>query len=311
MDEGLKKIAAPLALFLLMPAQAEECALKRIASYDMVQSDPAIIVSMLMAGKPRATALDTGSFANWVTAKFISDDKLIMHPISRMTIYGAEGRVGLYVTVPSVDIGLVHQPRTNFMVLPEKDFGDLSAGLGNNALSRFDVELDFASRKVNFFSQDHCEGRVVYWAKTFAVIPFSMKNDHIHLLMTLDGNKIDTVFDTGSTYTYINERVLIGTFGRTPESEKEITLNGYKAQTAAFDSLSIGGVTFSHPSLLIMHDKTRELAKEDVPLKEQNQPGVNLAHFPHLLLGLDAIRHLHVYIAYGEQKIYVTAADAH
>jgi hypothetical protein len=81
--------------------------------------------------------------------------------------------------------------------------------------------------------------------------------------------------------------------------------------SAAFHSLSIGGVTFPNPSLFVMEDKMRELAKDDVPVKDQNPAGVTLAHFPHLLLGLDAIRHLHVYIAYKERKIYVTAADAH
>jgi hypothetical protein len=34
-------------------------------------------------------------------------------------------------------------------------------------------------------------------------------------------------------------------------------------------------------------------------------------HFPHILLGLDALSHLHFYIAFREHKIYVTAADAH
>jgi hypothetical protein len=34
-------------------------------------------------------------------------------------------------------------------------------------------------------------------------------------------------------------------------------------------------------------------------------------HLPALLLGMAELRQLHLYIAYGEKTLYVTAADAH
>lgn len=292
-------------------ACAEDCSLKLIASYDMVPSNTVLVIPMMMAGKTRYTMLDTGAFGNWVTQKFVDDDKLEQHDITTMKVYGAHDRSEKYVVVPSVDIGAFHQPASNFMVLEAKDPGQISAGLGSSALAQFDIELDFAAKKVNFFSQDHCEGKVVYWAKAYTALPFDMSDQRIHIEMTLDGHDLDTLFDTGTNFTYLNERVLIGIFGRDQAGEKEVTINNRKMHSAAFHSLSIGGVTFPNPSLLVMEDKTRELAREDVPIKDQNQAGVTLAHFPHLLLGLDAIQHLHVYIAYKERKLYVTAADAH
>lgn len=302
---------AALSLFAASNAYGEDCSLKLIASYDMVPSDTVLVVPMTMAGKTRYTMLDTGAFGNWVTRKFVDDDKLELHDITTMKVYGAHDRSEKYVVVPSVDIGAFHQPASNFMVLEAKDPGEISAGLGSSALAQFDIELDFAAKKVNFFSQDHCEGKVVYWAKAYTALPFNMSDQRIHIEMTLDGHDLDTLFDTGTNFTYLNERVLIGIFGRDQADEKEVTINNRKMHSAAFHTLSIGGVTFPNPSLLVTEDKTRELAREDVPIKDQNQAGVTLAHFPHLLLGLDAIRHLHVYIAYKERKLYVTAADAH
>ncbi len=305
-------VAATILLSMLAgAANAEDCSLKLIASYDMAPSEGSVVIQMVMAGKPRYTVLDTGSFTSWVTQKFVDDDRLETHDITTMKVYGARDRAEKYVTVPSVDIGPFHQPASNFMVEPSGDYGEISAGLGNNALEQFDVEFDFAGKKVKFFSQDHCEGQVVYWTKAYTVLPFSLPDQTIHVEMTLDGHDLDTAFDTGTSLTYLNERVLAGTFGRDPSSEKEVTLYGHKFHSATFNSLSIGGVTFPNPSLLVMRDTMRELAKEDVPVKDQNQAGVTLAHFPHLLLGLDAIRHLHIYIAYKERKIYVSAADAH
>lgn len=292
-------------------ACAEDCALRMIANYDMANTNKAVVIQIPMAGKPRYTMLDTGSFASWVTQKFIDDDKLELHNITAMKVYGAHDRAQNYVVIPSVDIGPIHQSTSNFMVEPEKDMGQISAALGNNALAQFDVEFDFAARKVKFFSQDHCEGRVVYWTKAFTVLPFSLLDDQVHIVMTLDGHDFDTVFDTGTSYTYVNNRVFLGVFGGDESSEKDVTIDGKKRKAAAFKSLSVGGVTFPNPSLLIMEDKMREFAKEDVPLKEQNQTGVTLMHFPHILLGLDALSHLHFYIAFKEHKIYVTAADAH
>jgi hypothetical protein len=311
MGKVLIATAAALLCLAANTACAENCPLKLIASYDMANTNAVVAIPIVMAGKPRYTSLDTGSFASWVTQKFIDDDMLETHDITAMKVYGSSARASKYVVVPSVDIGPIHQPASNFMVEPAKHMGEISAGLGNNALAQFDVEFDFAARKVKFFSQDHCEGKVVYWTGAYTELPFNMLDDQIHIVMTLDGHDFDTVFDTGTSYTYVNKRVFVGVFGGDDASEKEVTVHDHKAKAATFKSLSVGGVTFPNPSLLIMEDKMRELAKDDVPVKDQNQAGVTLMHFPHILLGLDALSHLHFYIAFKEHKIYVTAADAH
>lgn len=305
-----------LVLCAALPALAADCGLKLVASYDMLaEAKPTIVIPVSMAGAPRFTTLDTGSFANWVTESFVDEAKLERLPIRQdMNIYGAKDRVTTYVVVPSVDIGAVHQSQTRFMVLPNSRKTKLAAGFGNSALAQFDVEFDFAAGKVNFFSQDHCEGQVVYWAKSYTAIPFKMINDQIQITMTLDGHDFDTLLDTGTTYTYVNSRVALNVFGYDEHSPnvKQVMLPGdYKPYAATFGALSIGGVTFPKPSLLLHADTVRDMARDDTPVKDQNQAGVFLPHFPHLLLGLDALRQLHLYIAFKEHKVYVTAAGAH
>ena len=281
----------------------------------LAEAEPAIVIPVTIAGAPRYTTIDTGSFANWVTESFVDEAKLERQPIRQdMSVYGAEDRVTSYVIVPSVDIGQVHQGLSKFMVLPHSDKAKLKAGLGGSALEQFDIEFDFAAKKVKFFSQDHCEGRVVYWAKSYTAIPFKMVDDRVQITMTLDGHDFDALLDTGTAYTYVNTRVASNVFGYDEHSPnvKQVTLAG-ELQTllSTFESLSIGGVTFPKPSLLLHSDTVRSMARLDVPVKDQNQAGVTLAYFPHLLLGLDALRQLHLYMAFKEHKIYVTAAGAH
>jgi hypothetical protein len=109
------KIAAAvfLAIFAANGACAAQCELKLIASYDMLQSDSLVVIPMVMNGKTRYVTLDTGAFGNWVTQKFVDDDKLQTHDITGMKIYGARDRTEKYATIPSVEIGPVHQPASN------------------------------------------------------------------------------------------------------------------------------------------------------------------------------------------------------
>ena len=310
-------LAATLSMLMAAnPAQAAECGLKLIASYAMdTKAAGMAIIPVNIAGAPRATMIDTGSFANWVTEHFVDAAKFDRQSIRQdALVYGAEERVMNYVLVPSVDIGPIHQGPSKFMVQPDTAQSTVDAAFGNTALEQFDIEFDFGAGKVNFFSQDHCAGQVVYWAKSYTAVPFKMVDDQIFLTMTLDGHDLDTLLDTGTTFSYLNTRVALNVFGYDEHSPnvKQVTLSkDYKPYVATFGSLSIGGISFPKPSLLLHSDTMRTMARLDVPVKDQNQMGVTLPHFPHLLLGMDALHQLHLYIAFKEHKIYVTAAGAH
>ncbi|HVV64152.1 MAG TPA: hypothetical protein VHC42_01690 [Rhizomicrobium sp.] len=78
-----------------------------------------------------------------------------------------------------------------------------------------------------------------------------------------------------------------------------------------FKSLALEGVTIANPAVEIVVD----LGKAKVPdpsfapqigsrLPEtEHRPG-----FGDMVLGMDILRRLHIYIAYGERKLYVTPA---
>jgi hypothetical protein len=178
-------------------------------------------------------------------------------------------------------------------------------------MQRFDVEFDFTGSKFNLFSQDHCKGKVVYWARHYAVLPFrndmrwlsdttSLPSnghdiDHIVLDATLDGKVVRVLVDTGSATSWMTLDTAHRLFGLdtaalTPigsaKNERE-TLYTYP-----FETLDLQSVSVHSPTIILKADR----------LQDPNAPD--------LYLGMTVLRRLHLYVAYGEKRIFVTRADA-
>jgi predicted aspartyl protease len=175
--------------------------------------------------------------------------------------------------------------------------------LAPDLLRNFDVELDFAGGKLNLFHHHPCDGRAVYWASSFAVMPFDDTHDgHIRVPVTLDGEDTHAIVDTGATFTDItmgSVKVLFGLDENSTGMEKASkSLGGHGSvienYTYPFKSLTVGGVTVAHPIVMI------------------GEAGNSLkGNQAKMLLGLSILRKLHIYIAYKENKLYFTGADAH
>ena len=67
-------------------------------------------------------------------------------------------------------------------------------------LQKFDADFDFGGNKLNLISQNHCEGKVVYWpATTTAVVPFAHDAaGHLTFPMTLDGRRVRAMLERKS-----------------------------------------------------------------------------------------------------------------
>ncbi len=66
----------------------------------------------------------------------------------------------------------------------------------------------------------------------------------------------------------------------------------YQIYTYPFQSLELDRVAMKHPPIAIVSDNFAKGLGAD------------------LLLGVDFLRHTHLYIAYGEKRLYITAAQA-
>jgi predicted aspartyl protease len=327
----LRLTAFAFAAFCALPAQAQQCQLKQIASLDMT-FDPygRVLVPVSLDDHPHLLMPDTGAPLGILLAETADELGIKKKAMpTAMTFYSESGgKPKAFATVPSLKIGPEEAQFTDFLIGDFGAAGDeqkspaLFAGtLGADILHNFDLDLDFANKKFNLFSQDHCVGKVVYWAAAYTDTPFRQvggKDGWIGVDMTLDGHPVEGILDTGSARTALNLTDARHSFGidlDSPGVEKTIVGAGDQQRPIyryRFKSLVISGITVSNPEMELLPDAVAQQSKRDLQDQRlqgyQGNTGVSAAH---ILLGADILRRLHLYIAYKEQMLYVTAADAH
>ncbi|MBV8977954.1 MAG: aspartyl protease family protein [Alphaproteobacteria bacterium] len=166
----------------------------------------------------------------------------------------------------------------------------------------YDIELDFVKGKLNLFLPDQCPGHVVYWTHdAYASVP--MQADlfgHLTVQAQLDGNTIDTLLDTGAqtstaSLRSVSHNLDIDERTQGMKAAGSINFNGNveaKRYRYPFKTLSFEGLTIYNPNI--------EIA----------DTGNDSRHDP-LVLGIGVLRQLHLFIAYDEDRVYLTPAEAH
>lgn len=291
--------AAFVVLAVTSGAAAEEdCRLERAAMLPFtLTQDGRIVVPAAVGDTPLSLMIDTGTPASILT--FGAAGRLGLTPAPMrasisMQMYGGLPIVD-YVRIKGFRLGAMTASVASFGVMLNVLEGD--GLLGDDFLMQFDVDLDFAGGKVNLFRPHRCEGRVVYWASDdtpVAIIPFKTKSDdtHIKLEIAVDDHPAPAVLDTGASKTVMNLETATHWYNITVNSPG-VEKIGDDLYRYRFKTLTLEGVTVANPEIYMQPAKVSKFPNDTV------------------LLGIDILRKLHLYIAYEEHKLYVTAADAH
>jgi hypothetical protein len=134
----------------------------------------------------------------------------------------------------------------------------------------------------------------------------------------LDGHEFRTGLDTGASFSVLNMEDAQDAFGLTPQSpgiepgeklNNDPLLDNY---FYSFKNLALEGVTVSNPRIQLLPDLVK------AHLNRSHYMEARLAAFddgepqglPALVIGYSILRRLHVYIAYKEQKLYITPVTA-
>jgi hypothetical protein len=122
--------------------------------------------------------------------------------------------------------------------------------------------------------------------------------------MTLEGQPVTATLDSGAPVSTLD----MATAARLFPSDRKIPgvdATGHDASlpeganwtySQRFKHLSIAGIDIQNPVLALIHDRINESSD---------------GHAPQLVLGLREMSALHLFIAYSEDQLYVTAAHAH
>jgi predicted aspartyl protease len=280
------------------------CNVGRIASLDMTMlPDGEIAVPVTINDQEMKLIVDTGDIYSGIGEE--SADALHLKRGNTGQAFTFLGNLPAYqyVEAHSFKLGPMSGDDLRLLVVPSQMMRPNVDGLlGPNVLKGFDVEFDFAHGKFNIFSQNHCPHAVVYWTKTnYAQVPMHVDDSwHISVPVTLNGKSLTAVIDSGadrSTMSLATLKELFGVDEKNPALKQSGTgsINGTARTTMyryPFDTLSLEGVKVQSPDIDIIPAET---------YGTQN---------PQLIIGINVLRQLRLYIAYKEQMLYATPAEA-
>jgi len=310
---GMRNFTIPTLLMLasLCPgiARAADCSLKMVNTVpiELVNNGARVFVPVVINGTPERFVLDTGGDLTQISAAVAEELKLpsVETNIKMLDLYGNASTKA--VKVDTFVLGRLRDRNTTLPISTFFQNGGPAAGLlAADYMGEYDTELDFAGGKMNYFSQDHCRGNVVYWpAAAIAVVPMRLVDRHLHLDVMLDGHPFRAMIDTGAT----------GTTLTTEEAKRVFDLSaedGDKRFEHTFQKLSFEGLEVGNPHITIIPDKTGSKDPNNgyatgTRVRMQDDP---LSAPPSMLIGMNILSKLHLYIAFSEHKIYITPASA-
>jgi predicted aspartyl protease len=328
----VKRLTVLVVLLTLVSsaaAQADE-ACKKLSGVAQVEmrtpggASPEILATI--AGHDRPLVVDTGAYITSFTQSAVSDLGLKPHH----TDAGIEdilGNVSEEVTfVPTLRIGRLTAEDFKVFIFPDefgKDYndyrhahggfdGDLAGLFGEDFLRSYDVDLDFGAGKLRLWSSDHCPNKVVYWhPQAIAVVPIKLSREgHTIITMTLDGQEVDALVDTGSDRSMLSAKVAKKLFDITPDASaaKPVDIDGQKVTGVfahRFSTLVVDGLTISNPEIIIQPD----FVADGKGLEDRwNANRVELTGDAPLVLGIHELRKLHLYIDYHDKELFISPA---
>jgi predicted aspartyl protease len=300
-------------------ARAEEpnsCQLKQLASLDLAPGMSSAIVTASFDGEEAPLLVDTGGNYSALTWKASQDMGLHYDNIPRNMFFMMNGSDIKYVAfVKNLALGKLTASHFPFTVLPaDWTMKEASGTLDPDILANYDIEFDFAKNKMNILSSDHCEGQVVYWTKqAYVALPLRLNEERqIFLTANVDGTDMEAMVDTGSSHTYLRADMAEAILGHTLTKADLVHVGkgpdeGLDTYRVPFKTLTIGGIAVQNPDIVVLTDKLADLQDPEEMHNDFRVPGMQA---PALLIGMSLLRKLHLYIAYKEQKLYVTGAGA-
>lgn len=299
----MRWVGAFLLFFVLAPvasaADADQtCALVPRAVLNLKEVPSGnVATSMTSEGHEFYLVIDTGAIYSAITEE--AAQSLGHSPMLGNNRFTAPGGVVMdrHVILNDISLGGLHADKMAMSVIPQRALKGVDGLLGPTVLASYDADFDFAANKLTLFDQHHCPGQVVYWSAAYGAVPMRVEpNLQIEAEVVLDGKTLNALIDTGATTSTMTASVAKDLFGIDVDAPgiqmRNVPMNGTVIPLfrSHFDSLAFGDVAVKNPQINIIRDE-------------------DFGHgWTKLLIGMDVLRKLHLYIAYGEHMLYVTGA---
>jgi hypothetical protein len=321
-------------------ADSPTCVLTRLVNIEMkLDRSGRPIIPVTINGVPKWALIDTGGAFSSMTDTAVKDLKLKTALYPKHNIYFINGKspseMAFTDRFVAGQLNLAHASNGLYFAVDEPPHAsdEFDATLSADILHLFDVELDFGARTFQLFLQTTCGENVVHWTNDEpAVVPFETnKVDWVIEQQQMVGTGVGaTSSDPGTTITPnsrttnkmikvpewnmiargrldgVDVDVIINTGSPTStiiaEDAKDVMASrpsGTQDDPARpFKKLTIGSLTVDDPQIVIQNVK---LTRTETIGRVR----------PQVVLGATVLRRLHFYIAYKDEKIYLTEAKPH
>lgn len=286
-------------------AASKPCQLLELASLEMTtEPDGEVAVPVTIDGLSGLMLVDTGGVQSVLVDTMVSRLQL---PISRspnqFVLFGGV-RLG-YLAIPhTFEMGGMTAHDMPLLVAPFPSLHTDTMGvLAPDVMMNYDVDLDFAAGTFKLFQPGSCHLAPVYWTtEPYATVPFDADTEgHIMIDIELDGKTLTAAVDTGADRSTMTLSTFSTLFGKSADETllkliQHASINGTK-ETAIyrypFRAMTFRGIAVQDPNVDIVDDTLLE-----------DSGG------PQIILGVETLRQLHMFIAYKDERIYLTAAEA-
>jgi len=297
-------------------AQSNCAQLQIVNAVQMTRQANRDLVPVRINGTPKNFLFDTGGSLTIVGQSAAADMKL---PIRQgpITMYDITGKAtNAQTLVDEYIVGHMRGKSVQMQVMPVPFDGIF----GLDGWSAVDLDVDFGADKLNMFSPDHCAGKIQYWpAPILAAVPMKYVDRHLKIQVMLDGHQETAEIDTGASETTLTIDEAKRNFNLdlgSDDTPADGMLNGddsLKVYKHQFKTLSFGDgatVTVNNADVRIIPNAVgRNMDK--TPLQGSRvKTEKDFMDIPDMIIGMNVLRRLHLYIAFGEAKLYVTDASA-
>ncbi|WP_020177120.1 aspartyl protease family protein [Methyloferula stellata] len=307
------KLAILVALHLCFsitlgaPAFAD-CSLLKITQMPLVELGNHYAVMVKINDVMRPMIVDTG--AEITTLNASAADKLDLTPDMasighlRPVVGIGQTAAKLYLNVIPAMFGLgdlVYRNRSTAvadMGFEQKLRESASIGLiGDDILSQYDVEFDFASKQLSFYRAQNCYDTFLPWTGPYAKVPFDHHDVKIVVDIVLNDERTRAIVDTGNNVSFVSRKS--SALWNVPDDQfvntKAVStspLNGGTSKPIrnyTFDTFKIGDETF--------YKKTIGIVDVDLSTGTAN-------------LGLDYFKTHKLWISYRNQMMFISRQPA-
>jgi predicted aspartyl protease len=255
------------------------------------------------------------TFATAGTATQITEDTakalgLAVTSGSEIALFDNEDKLSNnQVTVAKFTMGTLEGTNMKIPVSPPGGRGGGAGLFSLNNMLPYDVDVDFGTDKLRFFSQDHCPGGVLYWqASAVGVAPITIDSGRVTIPIELNGKTVMGVIDTAAMETSVKiavgEKVLGLTMG---SADVPVTSPGNYAHT--FASFRMGTLGLRNIKVAIVPNGALLGGGPAFEAANRSRAAQRALVNPEVRIGMDLLRKLHLYMAFGEKKLYVTPAS--